>query len=101
MSQTEIALHEILRQARRKKKWTQSELAEQAGCTQSAICMMELGHPDALARDKICLIAEKLGVNLEAVARREPLIAAKVGMVLKYCPDCRCPSNIPYAVGDE
>lgn len=84
-----------LRAARRSQGISQSVLAAETGCTQSAVSMMEKGRMDALGRDKLVRIAERLGVALPKDAGP----AAADGPVSGFCPECDCPSNEPYLVG--
>ncbi len=91
-----IPLSEVFWTARRRKGMTQSELAKAVRCSQSAISMFEAGRADALSKERIAAIAEKLGVDLSAAG------PARAGAVsgerrLKYCPVARCPANAPYA----
>lgn len=91
-------LHIQLRDARRAQGWSQSALAAEVGCKQSAISMMEGGRTDALAQDKLQAIATLLGVSLEPA----PATAAALALpVLKVCPVAECPSNMPYVAGGQ
>ena len=93
-------LHRIVRQRRREKLLTQAELGRLVKAKQSAISMFEKGRADALARDKIDLIADILDIDIKTVS--VPDVTARGGVrLLKYCPVAECPSNIPYSVGDH
>ena len=90
----------LIRNARRSKGLTQSELARLVGCRQSAISMFEGGHADALAKKTIMAIGEKLSISPELLVAEETIEGTRV-LTLKYCPVDACPSNIPYVVRDE
>ncbi len=95
-----LPLYRRLRDARRAKALTQSELARQAGCQQSAISMLERGKMDALAHSTVAKIAEILGVEIAAEAKDAPVVpAVRAGRPL--CPNEECPSNVPYHVNGE
>jgi DNA-binding XRE family transcriptional regulator len=90
---TEIS--HCLREARRAKGLTQSELAQRVGCQQSAVSMMESGRATALSQETLHRIAAELGVSIP----KESGAAAPVpGVGHAYCPDAECPSNIPFVV---
>ncbi len=92
------SLHIRLRDARRAKGWSQSALATEVGCKQSAISMMEGGRADALAQDKLQAIATLLSVSLDP----EPVASSGLALpVLKICPVAECPSNMPYVAGGQ
>lgn len=89
-----------LRDARRAKGLSQAALAREAGCTQSAVSMMEMGRPDALARETLLKLALLLDVPLGAAD--EPATEEKTPQILSgrvCCPQAECPSNIPFAAG--
>jgi len=94
----EKPIHEVIREARRAKGLTQSELAREAKCTQSAISMYEGGRKDALARETVEAIAKLLGLPPESIPEKSGVALPRVSLVLKYCPIDACPSNVPYAV---
>lgn len=89
-----------LRDARRARGWTQSRLADEVGCRQSAISMYERGDDSALAAETIAQIAAKLEVKLEAFPEFPDAPPAGM-MVRKFCvnPDCR--SNVPFIQGPD
>ncbi len=96
-----IPLHRRLRAARRAHGLTQSALAAEAGCQQSALSMMERGKVDALAHPTLVKIAELLGVELDPVEeqRTTPVVMAGGGRAI--CTNSDCPANVPYLAGDE
>lgn len=94
-----VGLHELVRNTRREKGLTQSELARLAGCRQSAISMFEGGRSDALSRKSLLVIGEKLGLDPEQLAAADGRTYSRDDTRLKFCPSDRCPSNVPYTVG--
>jgi len=91
-------LYQILSESRHNQGITQSELAKQADCKQSAISMMERGREDALSWSKIKAVAKLLEVNIEEYAPERPPAEADTERTAGYCPIFDCPANIPYAV---
>ena len=90
-------------EARRAKGLRQTELAAQVGCTQSALSMFEGGQPTKLSEETVKKLSEFLGVPLQeenplarAVFQSEP--SATQVAVHGFCPNCQCPSNVPYVV---
>jgi DNA-binding XRE family transcriptional regulator len=82
-------------QARREKGLTQSALAAEVGCKQSAISMLEAGQPSKLSKENIEKIASALGLTLQtAQAKLVSFCGGKKG----FCPNVHCPSNTPYVV---
>jgi transcriptional regulator with XRE-family HTH domain len=89
-------------EARRARGFTQSALARQADCKQSAISMFERGHESALAQSKVETILKLLGIEAPdpttpAAPSPEPLTPHP----LRYCPVFDCPSNIPFIVQNK
>ena len=90
-------------EARRAKGLRQTELAAQVGCTQSALSMFEGGQPTKLSEETVKKLSDFLGVPLQeevssvgtvqTTGLREPL-----NVVHGFCPNCQCPSNVPYVV---
>lgn len=93
---------QLISRARRQLGLTQSELARQVGCRQSAVSMFERGHLTALARPtiKAILVALKLDAALADAPPNAPLPdnATESTTLLAYCPVFDCPSNIPFTV---
>jgi DNA-binding XRE family transcriptional regulator len=90
-------------EARRAKGLRQTELAAQVGCTQSALSMFESGQPTKLSEETVKKLSDLLGVSLFEEA--SPLVAAAatglqdaINAVHGFCPNCQCPSNVPYVV---
>lgn len=96
------------KEARRSKGLNQSSLARQVGCQQSALSMFEGGMTTKLSDETVSKLSEILGVPLEEKAdaaepATEPasteLLAGLVSEPPRgYCPNCHCPSNVPYTV---
>ena len=100
MKQNLNSLRDMMREARRKKGYTQKEVARRIGCTQSAISMFESGQPDALAQEKVLELASLLGLSSDAVL--SDLAAAKsTYKVYRYCNNPRCHSAIPFRAGER
>jgi transcriptional regulator with XRE-family HTH domain len=78
---------------------TQSALARQLACQQSAISMLEGGRSEALSQETIARLAALLDVTLEATAL--PGAAADRSAGRTYCPQAECPSNVPFAINGE
>ncbi|NOY81030.1 MAG: helix-turn-helix domain-containing protein [Kiritimatiellaeota bacterium] len=96
MASAESSLPHLLRKLRIEAGLTQSELARQAGCSQSAVSMFEAGRRDALSREKLASIAERLGLDPSRLEIPGPEPAA--GSVAGFCPVDECPSNVPFVV---
>ncbi len=88
--------HRQLSTARRAKGMTQSALAQQVGCKQSAISMMEQGRESALAQKHITAIAKILEVDMGSLSIEDHASHTQQGQ--RYCPTFDCPSNTVYAV---
>ena len=89
-----------LRDARRAAKLSQSELASEVGCKQSALSMFEQGDGTKLNDAVIGKLAKKFGVSLEEpVPASLPTGAFPVATASRgFCPNPKCPSNAAYAV---
>jgi len=96
-------LYKILSEARRSHGMTQSALAKEVDCKQSAISMMERGKEDALAWPKIEAIAEIFEIDVSAFAPKQPpsTICQSPDTHQIFCPIFDCPSNIPYVVNGK
>lgn len=102
MNITEISnLARLITDARRKRGITQSELAQQVGCKQSAVSMLERGHESALAWPKVEAILKHLGIDIPKVTENASMPVTHSSTErprLRYCPIYDCPSNIPFTV---
>ena len=90
-------------EARRAKALRQTELAARVGCTQSALSMFESGQPTKLSEETVRKLSEVLGVPLQEVPSQSgvhvPSASLEPQIVIHgYCPNCQCPSNVPYVV---
>jgi len=85
--------------ARRQRGLTQSALASQIGCRQSAISMYERGHAKALAQSKVDAVLDFLEIEKPTTSAEESASAKSAGAP-RYCPVFDCPSNSPYTVQD-
>ncbi len=82
--------------ARRGKGMTQSELARQVDCKQSAISMLERGNRQALSLEKQEALASVLGLPMPTDHGTPPIRSNPT-----YCPHYDCPANMPYRVGQR
>ena len=91
-------------EARRAKGIRQTELAAQVGCTQSALSMFEGGQPTKLSDETVKRLSEVLGVPLVVDNARKANCAqvsdqGELNLAVSgFCPNCHCPSNVPYVV---
>ena len=91
------------KESRREAGMTQSELAREVGCKQSALSMFEQGDGTKINDEVIEKLAKKFGIRLAA----EDASAAPVPPVVirptaikgtAFCPNAGCPTNHPYLV---
>jgi len=92
-------------QARRDANISQSSLALEIGCKQPAISMFESGDGTKLSEEMVKKLAAKFGISLEP-----PSAVSGISVIggmdsvnpmdnsLAFCPNCHCPSNVPYVV---
>jgi transcriptional regulator with XRE-family HTH domain len=85
-------------QARREKGLTQTALAAEVGCKQSAISMLEAGQVSKLSKDNIEKIAAVLGLTLHTSATK---VLSPSDTRQGFCTNALCPSNTPYLVRDQ
>lgn len=105
------------KEARKAKGLNQTALAQAVGCKQSAVSMFEAGMATKLSDEAVGKMAELLGLDLAAILKEDEerrrergggnaaaAIAAGLpgfgdGQIVRgYCPNCQCPSNVPYVV---
>jgi len=97
------------KEARKAKGLNQSALAKTIGCQQSAISMFEGGMATKLSDETVHKMADFLGINIEEEVKStedSPDEQASTGAIVGqstsvqrgYCPNCHCPSNVPYVV---
>ena len=94
--------------ARREAGLSQSLVAKEVGCLQSALSMFEQGDGTKLNDDVIRRLCEKFHIELpkeETVAVQQPVSAAVPYVPFAarraFCPNPACPSNIPYQVEER
>ena len=91
----------MILKARRAAKLSQSVVAAEVGCKQSALSMFEQGDGTKLNEVVIKRLAEKFGVSL-AESKRPPApvpVPAPVAAGGRgFCPNPHCPSNASYEV---
>lgn len=91
-------LHKRLRRARLEAGLTQAALAQQVGCKQSAVSMMEAGRREAMAHETLVKVAAVLKVDLPELSESVPCVLLHA---VSVCGNFNCPSNLPYIVGDD
>ncbi len=94
------SLHQRLRRARLDAGLTQSALAVQVGCKQSAVSMMEAGRREALSHETLLKVASLLHVEVPDVASEAAAAPVMMGNTRSVCGNFNCPSNLPYCVGE-
>ncbi|MBQ0032109.1 MAG: helix-turn-helix transcriptional regulator [bacterium] len=90
-----------LKDARRTAKLSQSVVAAEVGCKQSALSMFEQGDGTKLNDAVIRKLAEKFGVSLtatEASAGKPTGTGMTATSTRGFCPNPKCPSNRSYEV---
>ena len=93
-----------LREARRKNGVSQSSLASEVGCKQSALSMFEQGDGTKLNDEVIKKIAQKFSIKMEeeeGEIKEAPQNGVLESDKRGYCPNPECPSNHRYNVGSE
>ena len=88
-----------IREARRAAKLSQSEVAEEVGCRQSALSMFEQGSPTKLNEDTVVKLAKKFGIALEGpVCKTDVPVQIERSSAMAFCPNPVCPTNRAYSV---
>lgn len=91
-----------IKEARRAAKLSQSVVAAEVGCKQSALSMFEQGDGTKLNDEVVARLAEKFGIDLSKrgdQAAAEPVrAAAPFGGAKGFCPNPACPTNHVYEV---
>ena len=92
-------------QARRDHGISQTALALELGCKQPAISMFEAGDGTKLSEEMVKKLAMRFGISLEVQPKevggsseRKEAIDNLVQSTMAFCPNCQCPSNVPYVV---
>jgi transcriptional regulator with XRE-family HTH domain len=92
-----------IKEARRTAKLSQSALAAEVGCKQSALSMFEQGDGTKLNDDVIKKLADRFGIDLSAAPgagedARTSCFSAVGKSAEAFCPNPGCPSNHCYQV---
>ena len=92
-------------QARRDQGISQTALALELGCKQPAISMFEAGDGTKLSEEMVKKLAMRFGISLEVQPKEggasfesKEAIDNLTQSTLAFCPNCQCPSNVPYVV---
>ena len=101
MTESQSPLHLTCCNLRRSKGLTQSDLAREVGCTQSAISMYEAGRAESLAEEKVRILLDILEVDINDISLPETDEGKRAESTLKYCPVDECPSNVPYVTRSQ
>ena len=86
--------------ARKDAGLSQSELASEIGCKQSALSMFEQGDGTKLSDEVIEKIAKKFNLSITSGAAQQPasIVQVAASSVRGFCPNPHCPSNHEYFV---
>ena len=95
-----------IKEARKAAKLSQSVVAAEVGCKQSALSMFEQGDGTKLNDEVVERLAKKFSVDLKAAAAEsketeqvsEVLLATATAPATGYCPNPHCPSNQRYEI---
>ena len=91
-----------LKEARRAAKLSQSEVAAEVGCKQSALSMFEQGDGTKLNDAAIKKLAEKFNISLTKDSEKQSVLETVVQPLASgargFCPNPHCPSNKAYEV---
>lgn len=91
-----------IKEARRAAGLSQSVLAAEVGCKQSALSMFEQGDGTKLNDAVVEKLAKKFGIDLKAPVEKSPVPAGERRLVTEkgtgFCPNPHCPSNHSYEV---
>lgn len=91
-----------IRDARREQGISQSELAREVGCKQSALSMFEGGDGTKLNDEVIGKLAEKFGIELPSKSQTSASPGAfalsHAGGERGFCPNPHCLSNKTYEI---
>lgn len=86
--------------ARKDAGLSQSELASEIGCKQSALSMFEQGDGTKLSDEAIEKIAKKFNLSITGGGSQQqsPIVQVAPSSVRGFCPNPHCPSNHEYFV---
>jgi len=89
-----------IKRARREAGLSQTEVALEVGCKQSALSMFEQGDGTKLGEEMVERLAKKFGIDLSApVGDAEKTSEPRVsGVGRGFCPNPHCPTNRVYVV---
>lgn len=96
-----------LKEARRSAGLSQSALAREVGCKQSALSMFEQGDGTKLNDEVVAKLCSKFSMELPkadepgaaaANTPPRPVAAPVVGPHTAFCPNAHCPSHFEYVV---
>lgn len=96
-----------IKEARRTARLSQSVVASEVGCKQSALSMFEQGDGTKLNDEVIKKLAQKFNIDLmpkkEASGALVPNVPIRTPVSVAdalhgFCPNPHCPSNHPYEV---
>jgi transcriptional regulator with XRE-family HTH domain len=89
-------------EARREEGLSQSDIAKEIGCTQSALSMFEKGNGTKLSDETVKKLSARFNIPLENEKASTNSVINTLGEMRRgYCPDSSCPSNIPYIVAGK
>lgn len=87
-----------VREARRAAKLSQTALAAEVGCKQSALCMFEQGDGTKLNAETIGKLLKKFGIKADVQSQLPIPQFHRHISVHGFCPNPHCPSHRSYEV---
>lgn len=93
-----------IKEARRTAGLSQSALAREVGCKQSALSMFEQGDGTKLNDEAIGKLCTKFGIKIDAAAERSEGVSVNLPTIddglpkRGYCPNPLCPGHHHYEV---
>jgi transcriptional regulator with XRE-family HTH domain len=91
-----------IKDARRAQGISQSVLAREVGCKQSALSMFEQGDGRRLNDEVIAKLVERFGISLVEEEQKNETAEIKIAAVFEpgkgFCPNPHCPGNHAYNV---
>lgn len=97
MTNLDVSFCSALAKARRAAKLSQSEVAAEVGCKQSALSMFEQGETTKLNDEVVEKLSKKFNLDLKTSSG----LPRPVQDVQGFCPNPQCPSNKAYLVGSR
>lgn len=105
MTNLSIEFCNKVREERRKAGLSQSALAAEVGCKQSALSGFEQGDGTKLNDETVRKLSEKFGIPLEEAKEAKEASGAMPRAVVSrergFCPNPHCPSNHAYTVEEN